>query len=142
MPTSPGDDNRGAPLAGVRGPGLRSALRQRWVVSMRRDGMSMGSAPRVYQESVEDTLLQRLAQDLQDAAAKLREFILKEHPVVRERYLARQRHLAAPDQPGVYRGMVRPPVRPAIVWTRVVAWTSASAMVGTLVSPATSGREG
>jgi hypothetical protein len=75
-------------------------------------------------------------------AVKLREFIQKEQAIVRERYLARQRHRTPADPARVRGGMVRPPVRPAIVWTRVVAWTSASAMVGTLVSPAISGREG
>jgi hypothetical protein len=43
--------------------------------------------------------LEGLAQDLQDMAAGLRQFIQKETPVVRPRRLARQRHLAAPDQP-------------------------------------------
>jgi hypothetical protein len=72
-----------------------------------------------------DTLLKRLAQDLQDVAAELRQLIQKEHPMVRQRDLARHRHLSATDQPGVRDGVVgarngrvvtkavRSPVRPA-----------------------------
>jgi hypothetical protein len=45
-----------------------------------------------------DTILEGLAQDLQDVAAALRQFIQKEHPVVRPRHLAGQRHVAPADQ--------------------------------------------
>jgi hypothetical protein len=41
----------------------------------------------------------RLAQPLDDVAAALRPFIQQEHPMVRQRHLARHWHLAAPDQP-------------------------------------------
>jgi RecJ-like exonuclease len=50
---------------------------------------------------VRDTILERLAQHLQDVAAELRQFIQKEHAVVRRRHLARQRHVAAADQPHI-----------------------------------------
>jgi hypothetical protein len=49
--------------------------------------------------SVNETLLEGLAQDLQDVAAELRQFIQKEHPVVRQRPLAGHRHLAPANQP-------------------------------------------
>jgi hypothetical protein len=43
---------------------------------------------------VYDTLLERLAQDLEHMTAKLGQFIQEEHAVVRQRYLARQWHQA------------------------------------------------
>jgi hypothetical protein len=48
-----------------------------------------------------DTLLEGLPQDLQDVAAELRQFIQEEHPVVRERDLARHRDLTPADPPHV-----------------------------------------
>src|SRR5262245_52000177 len=48
-----------------------------------------------------DALLERLAQDLQDVATELRQLIEKEHPVIRERHVARQRDLALADEAGV-----------------------------------------
>jgi hypothetical protein len=80
-----------------------------------------------------DALLERLAQDLEDLAAELGQFIQEEHPVVGPRHLARQRHLAPADQPCVRDGavdarngrvvtkVVRSPVRPATLWMRVVS---------------------
>ena len=60
-----------------------------------------------------ETLLEALAQDLQDVAAARRQFIQKEYPMMLQRHVARQRHLAAPDQPHlgdrVVRGATRPP---------------------------------
>jgi hypothetical protein len=50
---------------------------------------------------VYDTLLQRLASHLQDMTAELGQFIEKEHAVVRERHLARHRHVAPAYQPRV-----------------------------------------
>ena len=44
-------------------------------------------------------VVKRLAQDLQDVPAALRQRIEKQHAVGRPRDLAWQRHLAAPDQP-------------------------------------------
>jgi hypothetical protein len=48
-----------------------------------------------------DTLLEGLAQHLQDVATELREFIQQQHPVVRQGHLSWQWHLAAPDQPHI-----------------------------------------
>jgi hypothetical protein len=44
----------------------------------------------------DEITLQQLAQDLQDVAAALRQFLQTEHPVVRQRHLARQRHRPTP----------------------------------------------
>jgi hypothetical protein len=41
-----------------------------------------------------ETLLKRLAQDLKDMAAELGQFIQKEHAVMGQRHVARQRHMA------------------------------------------------
>jgi hypothetical protein len=49
--------------------------------------------------SVYDTLLQRLAQDLEDMAPALRQFIQEENAMVRQRHLARPGEVAAADQP-------------------------------------------
>jgi hypothetical protein len=48
-----------------------------------------------------EVLLERLAQDLEDLAAELGEFIQQEHPVVRPLYLGGHGHLRAADQPEV-----------------------------------------
>jgi hypothetical protein len=53
-----------------------------------------------------ETLLEGLAQHLQDMAAKLRQFIQPEHAMMCQRQLARQRHLAALDQPRIRDGAV------------------------------------
>jgi hypothetical protein len=55
---------------------------------------------------VYETLLERLAQDLQDVAAELRLLIQKENPVVRQRHVAWPRHLAPADQPDVRDGVM------------------------------------
>jgi hypothetical protein len=61
--------------------------------------------------SVENTLLERLAQDLRDMAAARRPCLQEEHAVVREGHLAGHLHVAAADQPpigdGVMRGVTR-----------------------------------
>ena len=92
-----------------------------------------------------DTLLERLAQDFQHVAPALREFIQNEHPVVRQRHLAGQRHLAATDQPHIGDGVVgarngrvvtkavRSPVRPATRWMRVVSRASGRVISGRMV---------
>ena len=58
-----------------------------------------------------DAILERLAQDLEHLTAKLRQFIQEEDAVVRQRHVARQRHLAPADPPdsrdGVMRGATR-----------------------------------
>jgi hypothetical protein len=56
---------------------------------------------------VYDTLLERLPQDLKDVAAALGPCIQEEHAMVGQRHLARQRHLAATDQPRIRDGMMR-----------------------------------
>jgi hypothetical protein len=48
---------------------------------------------------VSDTLLQRLAQDLEDMAAALRQFVQAGHAVVRQRPLARRGEVPAADPP-------------------------------------------
>ena len=47
----------------------------------------------------EKTLLEGLAQYLQDVAAEFRPFIEQEHPVVRQRHVARPRHQTTPISP-------------------------------------------
>ena len=54
----------------------------------------------------EDTLLERLAQDLQDMAVELWQFIQEEHPLMGQRHVARHRHMASADQPHFRDGMV------------------------------------
>jgi hypothetical protein len=56
---------------------------------------------------LEKTILERLPQDLQDVAAALGPFIQAAHPVVRERPLARQRHLAPANHAHVGDGLTR-----------------------------------
>jgi hypothetical protein len=48
-----------------------------------------------------ETLFQRLAQDLQDVTAELRQFIQKENAVVSQGDFAGHRDLPAPDQPRI-----------------------------------------
>jgi hypothetical protein len=75
-----------------------------------------------------DVVLEQLAQDLQDVAAELREFIQTEQAVVRQRYLARQRDLAAADQPHIRDGVVRSPEGAGRDQRRVVAGETGHAM--------------
>jgi hypothetical protein len=60
---------------------------------------------------VYETLLEGLAQDFQDVAAKLRELIEKHDTMVRQRHLAWHGHLAPTDQPDVRNGVVRSATR-------------------------------
>ena len=53
------------------------------------------------------TLLERLAQDLEDLAAALGPFIQEAHAMVGQRLVARHRHMAAADQPRIREGVVR-----------------------------------
>jgi hypothetical protein len=55
-----------------------------------------------------DTLLKRLPQHFQDVAAALWPFIEQEHPVVRQRHVARPRHQTTPDQPYIRHSALRP----------------------------------
>ncbi len=92
-----------------------------------------------------DTLLQRLAQDLQDMAAELGELIQEEHAIVGQRHFARHGDLAPTDQPRIRDGMegarqgpvvtkaVRSPVRPATRCMRVVSMASARVIAGRMV---------
>jgi hypothetical protein len=61
---------------------------------------------------VENTLLQWLAQDLQDMAAELGPFIQEEHAMMGQRHLAWHRHMADPDQPRIGDGMMGRAKRP------------------------------
>jgi hypothetical protein len=53
-----------------------------------------------------NTLLKRLAQDLEHMAAALGPFIQQDHAMVGERHLARTRHVAPADQPRIRDGVV------------------------------------
>jgi hypothetical protein len=55
---------------------------------------------------VYETLLERLAQDLQDMATKLGPFIQEEHAIVGQRHVARHWHVAPADQPRIREGMM------------------------------------
>ena len=92
-----------------------------------------------------DTLLDRLAQDLEHMTVKLGEFTQEAHSVVGQRDFARHRHVAAVDQPFIRDGVVgsatrrvvtnavRSPVRPAMLWIRVVSIASARGIAGRMV---------
>src|SRR5215510_56304 len=56
---------------------------------------------------IHETLLERLAQDLEPMAATLRQFVQADDAVVRQRHLARHRHLAPADPPDVRDGVMR-----------------------------------
>jgi hypothetical protein len=105
---------------------------------------------------VYDKLLERLTQDLEVIAAAFGEFIQATHAwcgCARDTSpsVGTWPPLINPTSEIVLRGArhgrvvtnaVRSPVRSAMLRKRVVAWTSASVMVGTLVSPVISGRDG
>jgi hypothetical protein len=92
-----------------------------------------------------DTLLERLPQDLEDMAVELWRFIQADHPMVRQRHVTRQRHVAPGDPPRIRDGVlgarhgrvvtkvVRSPVRPATLWMRVVSMASARVIAGRMV---------
>jgi hypothetical protein len=54
-----------------------------------------------------DPILERLAEPCEDVPPELREFVQAAHAMVRQRHLARQRDLAAADQPHIRDGMMR-----------------------------------
>jgi hypothetical protein len=56
--------------------------------------------------SVENTLLERLAQDLEHMTAKLGQFIQEEDAVVGRRHVTRHRHVAPTDQPQIRNGVM------------------------------------
>ena len=92
-----------------------------------------------------ESLLERLAQDLEDMAAELGPCIQEEHAMVGQRHVTRHRHVAPADQPASAmvwwrarhgRGVtnaVRSPVRPATRWIRVVSIASARVIAGRMV---------
>ena len=53
-----------------------------------------------------ETILERLAQDLEHMTATLRPFLQEEHTLVRQRHLARHRHLPPTDQPDIRDGIM------------------------------------
>jgi len=55
---------------------------------------------------VYETLLERLAQDLEDLAAALGPCIQEAHAMVGQRHVARHRHVAPADQPRIRDGVV------------------------------------
>jgi hypothetical protein len=55
---------------------------------------------------VYDTLLERLAQDLEDMAAEFGPFIQERHAIVGQRHVARHRHMAPANHPRVRDGVV------------------------------------
>ena len=60
------------------------------------------------------SILQRLPQDFEDIAGKLRKLVQKEHSVVRQADLARLgRSRSAADQPGIRHGVVRRAEKPS-----------------------------
>jgi hypothetical protein len=91
-----------------------------------------------------ETLLQRLAQNLQHMAAALGQFILEEQAVVGQRHFARHRDVAAANQSRLREGLVghgqvvtnavRSSVRPATRGRRVVSRALARVMAGRMVT--------
>jgi hypothetical protein len=75
-----------------------------------------------------DALLEWLAQDLEDMAAALGEFIQEQHAVVGPRHLARPRHVAPTDQPHIGAGVMRGAARPGHDQHRVGAGEASDAM--------------
>ena len=55
---------------------------------------------------VDETILERLAQDLQDMAAELGPCIQEEHAIVGQGHFARHRHVAPADQPDIRDGVM------------------------------------
>jgi hypothetical protein len=53
-----------------------------------------------------ETILERLAQDLEDMAAELGQFIQEAHAIVGQRHVARHRPVPAADQPHIRNSMV------------------------------------
>jgi len=92
-----------------------------------------------------DTLLEGLAQHLEDVAAELRPFIEQEHAMMCQRHVARPRHLASTDQAHIGDRVMgsatrarrddvgRAPVRPATRWMRVVSMASGRVIAGRIV---------
>src|SRR4030095_4276879 len=91
---------------------------------------------------VYETLLERLAQDLQDMAPELGELIQEEHAMMDQRHVTRHRHAAPAVTPAsemvwwgarhgrVVTHAVRSPVRPATRWMHVVSTASGRRIAG------------
>jgi hypothetical protein len=77
---------------------------------------------------VYDTLLEQLAQGLQDMVAALGPCILQEHAVVRQRYFARHRHVAPADQPHIRDGVMEGATRAGRDPRRAVAGAARDAV--------------
>ena len=87
-----------------------------WPASLTRSTRSAPSAKRLRSRTLwrlhgDDRLRERLAQDRQDMAAALGEFIQKAHAMVGQRHLSRHRHVAAAEQPRIREGMVGRAIR-------------------------------
>jgi hypothetical protein len=92
-----------------------------------------------------DTLLKRLAQDLEDVAAARRPCIQEEHAMVGQRHLARHRLIAPTDQTHIREGVMGGAKRPGRdqrgavageagnVWIHVVSMVSARVIAGRMV---------
>jgi hypothetical protein len=78
--------------------------------------------------SVENTLLERLPQGLEDMAAELGPFIQEEHTVVGPRPLARPRHAAPADPPDIGDGVMGGATRAGRDQGRPVARAAGDAM--------------
>jgi hypothetical protein len=80
-----------------------------------------------------DTLLEGLAQDFQDMACELGQFIQEAHAVVCQQHFLGHQHPPPADQPHIRNGVVGAPVRPATRGMRVVSRASGSVMAGRMV---------
>jgi hypothetical protein len=74
------------------------------------------------------SIVEELAQDLEDIASTLREPIQKEKPVVYQRHVAAQRHLPAADQPRIRDGLVGRATRAGDDQRRAIAGAAGDAV--------------
>ncbi len=98
------------PMLAIEGDGRVPVVAARTWID-RADDQRRGGEPRAGASAgdAHAAVLQRLAQRLERAAAKLRQLVEKEHAVVREARLPGARHVAAADESGVRHRMVRGP---------------------------------
>jgi hypothetical protein len=75
------------------------------------------------------SVLERLAEHLEDVPPELRAFVQEAHAMVRQRPLARPRDLAATDQPHIRDGVMRGAKRPRGAERRAVAGEAGDAEV-------------
>jgi hypothetical protein len=95
--------------------------------------------------SAEDTLIEEWAEDFKNVTSAGQQLIQPPHPMMCQRHVSRQRHLASTDQAhigdrvvGARKGRVVTkaawrPVNPATLWIRVVSIASAGLIAGTMV---------